>query len=67
MIVFYSSYSRTHKFSFSIGGTVMSVTRRLFCLTFGVFAIYVGYKSAEVGGAYLVGGLLNVDPTETTK
>ena len=45
----------------------MSVTKRLFCLTFGAFAIYVGYKSVEVGGAYLVGGLLNVDPTETTK
>ena len=53
---FYSSYNKK-------GGTIMSIKKRLFCLAFGTFGIYVGYKSAEVGWQYALGAVFNVDPT----
>lgn len=42
----------------------MSTKRRIFCAAFGALGIYLGYKNLEMGAQYIVGALLDVDPTE---
>ena len=45
----------------------MSTLKRLGCVAWGAFSMYLGYKCTSMGATYIMCGIFDVEPEYTTK